>query len=59
MIGEGKSQGRALKCTLDSQQLDVKPRDDEHMLLLSLKAQGTLGLIKDVRAGTCFLQDHN
>ena len=28
-------------------------------LLLSLAAQGTLGLQKDVRVGTCYLEDYD
>ena len=27
-------------------------------MLLSIKAQATLGLVKDTRAGTCFLKDY-
>ena len=30
----------------------------ERIMLLSIKAQATLGLVKDTRAGTCFLKDY-
>ena len=30
----------------------------ERIMLLSIKAQATLGLVKDARAGTCFLKDY-
>ena len=30
----------------------------ERIMLLSIKAQATLGLVKNTRAGTCFLKDY-
>ena len=30
----------------------------ERIMLLSIKAQATLGVVKDTRAGTCFLKDY-
>ena len=32
---------------------------DDHFMLLSLQAQATLGLVKDVADGTCFMKSYN
>ena len=42
----------SVRAVLMSNELNI---GTERIMLLSIKAQATLGLVKDTRAGTCFL----
>ena len=47
--------GSSVRAVLMSNELSI---GTERIMLLSIKAQATLGLVKDTRAGTCFLKDY-
>ena len=47
---------KAVHAELWSNELE---QGSDRILLLSLKAQGTLGLCKNVRRGTCYLEDYD
>ena len=50
--------GKVIRGVLWSNELDHHPDRNDRILLLSLKAQATLGLVKDVRQGNCVLKDY-
>ena len=47
--------GSSVRAVLMSNELSI---GTERIMLLSIKAQATLGLVNDTRAGTCFLKDY-
>ena len=47
--------GSSVRAELKSNELSI---GTERIMLLSINAQATLGLVKDTRAGTCFLKDY-
>ena len=47
--------GSSVRAVLMSNELSI---GTERIVLLSIKAQATLGCVKDTRAGTCFLKDY-
>ena len=47
--------GSSVRAELKSNELCI---GKQRIMLLSIKAQATLGLVKDTRAGTCFLKDY-
>ena len=47
--------GSSVRAELKSNELSI---GTQRIMLLSIKAQATLGVVKDTRAGTCFLKDY-
>ena len=54
-FGSALPDGSSVRAVLMSNELNI---GTERIMLLSIKAQATLGLVKDTRAGTCFLKDY-
>ena len=51
--------GSAVRFNMMSNLMDPKAPRDENTLIIPLTAQIQLGLVKDVRSGTCFFKDVN